>query len=217
MTLLEYIFFLGIVMIIFSMIWGFFMLIYRILSGLAERPAIERYLVKGLNMYILVSLCAMKTVAYFSIPGTPDVLLTIAGLLVLYVYLTGRMERQRFNIQFNAKSIQTEKLDMRWESVIVVASLVFFSFAIRYPQLAENSMNLWFYTAIEDIYNTAVIGWIFGFIGFFFLLMMIFRSIFISAKFINELIDYLSGNNRNKGDKNKKDGDDGYSDYEIIE
>jgi len=214
MELIKYIFFLGIVFIIFSMIWGFFMILYRLLTGIQQRNSIERYIFKIANMYLLVSLSAMQTQEYLLLPGAPKSMITIVGLLVLYSYLTGRLERKRFIMQINNLKIDREELNMKFESFIIIASLVYFSFCITNPVITENPVNNWFYSAVKDIYATPVIGWIIGLIGVFFLIFMLIKSFMVTTGFIADFMERITGNKR-KDDDNSSD--DSYTDYEIIE
>ncbi|MFN3343875.1 MAG: hypothetical protein ACK40M_14355, partial [Flavobacteriales bacterium] len=101
MELLKYIFFIGIVFIVFSGIWSFFMLIYRLLTGLSERPWFETFLFKILNTYFLVSLCAMVTAEYTAKPGAPRILITLVGISILYAHLAGRLRQTRIMVQMN--------------------------------------------------------------------------------------------------------------------
>lgn len=214
MELIRYIFFLGIVFIIFSMVWGFFMILYRLLTGIQQRNSIERYIFKIANMYLLVSLSAMQTQEYLMRPDSPKVFITVLGLLVLYSYLTGRLERKRFVMQINNMKIDREELNMKFESFIIIASLVYFSFCITNPVIMENPVNNWFYLTVKDIYATPVIGWIIGFIGIFFLLFMLIKSFMVTTGFVANFMDRISGNKRNDDDGNNNDG---FTDYEIIE
>lgn len=221
MELIKYIFYLGITFMIFSMIWGFFMIVYRALTGMGERPAFETYIFRLLNMYFLVSLAAMQTVVYLNKPGAPHILITLTGLIILYSYLMGRLERSRFVMQFNQTRVTTQRVNTMWESIIVLTSLVYFSFVIRKPELLDNSANKWFFDSIHAIYITPVIGWIFKLIGVLLLIVNLFKSVFVTARIISWLLDRLSGGNGNgpfndnNNNGNRNDGD--YTDYEIVE
>ncbi len=218
MELLKYIFGLGIVFIVFSLIWGFFMFLYRLITGFQSRGRIEIYIFQLVNLYLLVSLSAMQTLEYIEKPQSPRIFLTIIGMLVLYSYLTGRLERRRLIIQFNNRQVVQEKPNLAAESLSIIASLVYFSFCLTHPHIMENDVNLWFYGTIREIYDTPVIGWIIGLIGVFFLLIMLIKSVVVTAGLISSFMDILSGNysRRNRNDDDRHDNDGGFTDYEEI-
>lgn len=202
---------------IFSMIWGFFMIIYRALTGFSERPAIESYVFQVLNMYFLVSLCAMQTHEYLVKPAAPRVLITVVGIFVLYSYLMGRLERTKFVLQFNNNRVSTMRINTAWESFVVLASIVYFSFAITRPELLNNSVNNWFYSAVKDIYATPIIGWLFMIVGFLFLIVNLVKSVFVTAAVINWIIEKVSGNRPGNNNPNSGGDNDEFTDYEVVE
>lgn len=189
------------------------MILYRLLTGFQQRNSAERYVFKLANMYLLVSLSAMQTQEYLLKPEAPKILITVVGLLVLYSYLTGRLERKRFIMQINNMKINQEELNMKFESFIIIASLVYFSFCITHPVIADNAVNRWFYGAVKNIYDTPVIGWIIGLVGVFFLVFMLIKSFVVTTSFITGFLEKITGTKKNDDDQNN----DGYTDYEIIE
>lgn len=213
MEILKFIFQLGIIFMVFQMIWGFFMLIYRLLTGLSERPVYETFAFKILNNYFLISLSAIQTLQYTLKPENPAPLMIILAIAVLYSYMAGRLERNRFVIQMNNMRVNTERVNMSWESLLILASLVYYSYAINQPQILNNSANKWFYDAVMAIYETPIIGWIFMFLGFFFLLINLIKSVYVTASAITWVMERIAGKPRN----NRNDNDeDGYTSYEEI-
>lgn len=212
MELLKYIFHLGIIFIVFSIIWGFFMIIYRMLTGMAQRPLLETYAFKTLNLYFIVSLCAMLTVEYISKPGAPRILITIIGITVLYSYFAGRLQQSKILVQMNNLRVSNERINLAWESTLILAALVYFSFGITRPDILNNDANLWFSTSVKDLYDTIIIGWIISFFGILMLIVNLVRSVVVTANAINWVIDRISGKQNNDSDS----GGDGYTDYEEI-
>lgn len=160
----------------------------------------------------------MQTLEYLNKPGTPKILITITGLFVLYSYLMGRLERTKFVLQFNNNKVSTMRINTAWESFIVLASLVYFSYAITKPELINNAANKWFYNAAKDIYDTPIIGWLFMIVGFLFLIVNLVKSVFVTTAVINWIIDKVNGNSGpgNFNDSNSGNND-GFTDYEEVE
>lgn len=215
MELLKYIFYLGIIFIVFSLIWGFFMLIYRMLTGMSERPLIETYIFKALNLYFLVSLCSMLTVEYISKPGAPKILLTVIGIAVLYSYLAGRLQRSKVMLQMNNLRLSAERVNMTWESILILAAIVYFSFGITHPEILVNSANVWFNQSVKDLYDTIIIGWIITFFGLLMLMVNLVRSVMVTAGAITWLMDRIAGRNNDNNSGNTNN--DGYTDYEEVQ
>lgn len=215
MEFFKYIFHLGIIFIVFSLIWGFFMLIYRLLTGLSVRPSWETYIFKTLNIYFLVSLAAMLTVATTKDPQAPRILISIVGMTIVYSYLAGRMQRTRLMVRMNNMKMINEPFNVQWETALIFLSVIYFSFGITYPQLLDTSANKWFLTSIYDIYNTIIIGWIIAAIGVFLVVINLVRSITITAQAIAWVLEKINGGgNNNSGNNNNNDG---YTDYEEIQ
>jgi hypothetical protein len=213
MEILKFIFQLGIIFMVFQMIWGFFMLIYRLLTGLSERPVYETFAFKILNNYFLISLSAIQTLQYTQKPGNPGMLMVMLAIAVLYSYMAGRLERNRFVIQMNNMRVNTERVNMSWETLLILASLVYYSFAINQPEILNNSANKWFYDSVMAIYETPIIGWIFMFLGFFFLLINLIKSVYVTASAITWVMERIAGKPRNNGNDNDNDG---YTSYEEV-
>lgn len=215
MEIIKYIFYLGIVFIIFSMIWGFFVFLYRMLSGFQPQGKGEALFLRIINLYLVVTLSGMETQVFLSKPGAPRLFITLIGIGILYSYLASRMAQQRFALRMNNLQINNTPINIRQESLILLLAMVYFSFTITHPEITYNPVTNWFFVAIDDIYKTPVIGWIIGFIGIFFLLVNILRGIYGSAYLINLILETIAGkgNNNNK----KKDDDDGFTSYEVVE
>lgn len=187
------------------------MIILFILAGGQSQGRFDAYLLKAGSMYFLAALTATLTIP------TQKVSYAIIGGLVLYSYLSGKLERQRITFQINNRFQQFGKTDnLKIEGMLLLLTMIFYGFAIAYPQLAVNKATHWFYTSINSIYDTPVIGWIIAVIGVFFLISMIFRSIVTTNKLLNMLAGNapVSGNN---ADKSRDADDDGFTDYEIVE
>ncbi|MBX7093475.1 MAG: hypothetical protein K1X56_02055 [Flavobacteriales bacterium] len=213
MEFFKYIFHLGIIFIVFSLIWGFFMMIYRLLTGLSERPSWESYIFKTLNTYFLVSLAAMLTVATTKLPDAPRILISIVGMTIVYSYLAGRMQRTRVMVRLNSMKMINEPFNAQWETSLIFLSVIYFSFGITYPQLLDTAVNKWFLSSIYDIYNTIIIGWIIAAIGLFLVVINLVRSITITAQAVAWVLEKLNGGGNNNNNDNNNDG---YTDYEEI-
>lgn len=223
MQILEFLFEMGIVFIILSLIWGFFMILMTMIAMGERKGIFEENLLKAANYYLLASLSAMVVVAKVNETLASHYGYQIAGLIMLYLYMLGKQERQRMQFMMqggrfgnftNIKRTQNKQV----QQIYLLATLTLFAASVMYPEIMDNGVNRWFMTAIVDIKDTPIIGWIIKFVGVFFLISIIFRG----GLYLNRFLDGLGkpkqsqqnqGNNINQG----KDDDDDFDDYEIVE
>jgi hypothetical protein len=215
MEIMEYIFYLGVVYIVFSMIWGFFMLILNMVTMGQRKGIFEEYLLRTSKYYFIVALTVMVTQFPDRMPDLTAVQMNITGLIVLFLYLLGKVQsnRMRFKIQSGVMgnlNVRAEKPNPKVELAFLLGSLVLYSLCIAEPKVALNDITLWFFNAIWDIYDTIIIGWIIKIIGFFFLLSILFRAIAVIQVCIAKLngTDTKQNNTRQQQD---------YDDFEVMD
>lgn len=216
MEILEFIFRLGIIFIVFSLVWGFFNLLFRLAIGLRPLHPVEDYTIKTIHLYVLTSISAMQTSAFLT-DGMPKVAIVIFGILTLFFYLTGRLERNRMSIRVNNRmfSANAKEPDLRIEMLLIFAGLFYYSLCITNENIVNNNLNLWFFTVVNDLYDTPFLKWIFGFFGILFLVNIIFRSFVFFTNLANTLLGNKRNNNGDGPDSSNDPGD--FTDYEIVE
>ena len=101
---------------------------------------------------------------------------------------------------------QASQFNARYEIVLISLSLMVFIFFVFEPSFAQNNIALWFKVTIIDIETTAIIGFIFKIVGFFFLVDILTKTMnafqFITAKIVSS-----------KPSKNQ----DQFDDFEEVE
>lgn len=199
MEILRYVFFLGIIYIVFSIIWFFIALLPKYILGANSNGGnrLLDYLIKGAQYYFLASLTAIEALEFVSkenIDTNNAPLFVIIGGIILYLYLAGKAERSQVMFEFksNMGGISLKR-PLKYEHHFVGLTLIFYALSFNYSFLIDNSLNRWFLENINDFYNTIIIGWIIGFIGFFFLLSMIFKGIGFLGFTIQVIINLLTG------------------------
>ncbi|HYG52424.1 MAG TPA: hypothetical protein VD905_16045 [Flavobacteriales bacterium] len=173
---------------------------------------------KTVKMYFLISIVAIFTITYMRNPHYSGPFIATIGLLTLYSYMVGRLQQKRMILQINNRFgnfSNAPQVDMRFESMLIVASLVYFTLCLYKTDIPYTRANLWFYNTVNQIYDTPVIGWIIGFFGILFLLATLLKAALVTVVFINRLMGGRQGNKNNDG--GNRDGNDGYADYEIME
>lgn len=206
MDYFGYIFYLGIVYVVFSIIWFFIALLPKyILGGNREERNWEKYLLKSIQYYFLASLTLLKATEFLtrkSIIGENVIYFYLIGGIILYLYLLGKYERNKqmgmFRFAFSAlkngklKNTTTNKA-AKFEPHLIGSTIVFYLVALQYPILVAHKVNYWFLESANDFYDTVIIKWILGVIGFFFMLSMIVKGISATGELIQYIIGALTG------------------------
>ena len=216
MELISLLFRLGVLFAIYGFIWFFVDSFIRLITAGSQRNKIEYYLIKSAKYLFLVNVlvlfCLNKT-------KTEITFINIAPTLSIFcIYLIGRLQNdeRKSMIQLSFFGKQTNNSDAksnfnrRNEIVLIIGALIAFVVLVFNADYAKNNIAEWFYTSIIDIEETAIIGYIFKFIGVIFLISMIFKMIGAISYILNggPMIDVKSRI------KNKKD--DEFDDYEEV-
>ena len=216
MELISLLFRLGVLFAIYGFIWFFVDSFIRLITAGSQRNKIEYYLIKSAKYLFLVNVlvlfCLNKT-------KTEITFINIAPTLSIFcIYLIGRLQNdeRKSMIQLSFFGKQTNNSDAksnfnrRNEIVLIIGALIAFVVLVFNADYAKNNIAEWFYTSIIDIEETAIIGYIFKFIGVIFLISMIFKMIGAISYILNggPMIDAKSRI------KNKKD--DEFDDYEEV-
>jgi hypothetical protein len=215
--MIEYIFRIGIIYIVFSFIWAFFLLLYNMMTGFNTGSVWQTFIMKTVKMYFLISIVAIFTISYMHNPKYSGPFIATVGLLTLYSYMVGRLQQKRMIIQINNRMGNMSNapvVDMRMESLLIIAGLIYFTLCLYNTSLPVNAANLWFSKAVDDIYSTPVIGWIISFFGIIFLLFTLLKAAMFTVVLLNRI---TGGKQNNNNDGNNPGGNDGYTDYEVME
>ena len=217
MGIIENIFYLCIVYILFNLIWGLIIILPKMaLSGLSSNSSID-HAVKVIR-YLIISTLTYSTCYNYtlnnSMSNTMIILVYISGGLFLSLYLVGKLnKRQSFfklassfttNLKFGKNNFSIQQLT--YEKHIAGISIVIFAACVGIPTfgdlMVKNPVNVWFLNTIDGIYKAPILKWIIGFAGTIFMLSMFQRGI----STIQQLIGKISGekpNNQNDNPLNK--------------
>ena len=206
MDYFRYVCYLGIVYVVFSLIWFFIAqgLKFLLKAG-REEQAWQGYLLKVIQYYFIASLTLLKATEF--IETKPElrnnaVVLYLLGGVILYLYLYGKYERAK---QFSGISStismlrggQVKKLTVeektKYVPHIIGITIIFYLIALQLPELVVNPINSWFLININDFYDTILIKWILGVIGFFFMLGMIVKGLSSTGDLVQQVIGLLTG------------------------
>jgi len=212
MEIFEYIFYLGVINIVFSAGWK---ILATIISSLLNDIGINKetsFLVfKTLGYYILVSMAAMVTVTHMEQTyNLAAMAYAITGTFVIYATIASNLERNRWRavMNYERKRIRV----MRFDGYLLMACIVLFIVTLLKPEIANIPPHTWILTTIDKIFNTSILKYIIGFFAFFYMLNIIFRGI----KASDEVFALLFNRKRNKTTTGTQNDDGSYTEYEEI-
>jgi len=215
MDVIKYIFYMGVIQIVFSTLWKF---IATLASSLFQRIGLNKDLsflgFKAAGYYILVSVSALVTWDMMVKGSTVTAALVgIAGTFIIYTTIAGNLERNRWRavMNFERKRVQV----MRFDGYLLISSVALFLVTLALPEIADNPVNNGFRTFIDNVYKTPVIGWIVGLGALFYMLHIIFKGMRTTDYLIN-LLFYPNRVRRGSAAMAGQEDDTEYVDYEEV-
>lgn len=220
MEFISLIFRLGVILAIFSFIWGILKFGFALLRG-------------GVPMSYPLGL-ALKTIQYLLIADVAILFCTdnpngnlatsITTGLILLMYFVGKVQnvqlRSVMMIQIQGRALsEATKPKMGLEFGIVALAMAVFGFLLWNPEFAENKISNWFYSNIIDIESTPIFGFIFKVVGFFFTITMLLRMVnALSMIFSGKAFGNRSDNNDPyNGNNPNQDQSTHFDDYEEVD
>ena len=205
MEILELTFQLGVFFAIYGFIWFFVDLGFMLLNGGKPRSLVETYFFKGIQYVFLVNVIFLFSIDMNS--GSIALANLYPIIFILALYFIGKFQKSQNNVLMLSRmglATSTSKFNSKYEIIIILLSLLVFIGFIFRPDIANNVVAFWFKESILDIESTAIIGFIFKVIGFFFLMSILFKTV-NSFQYISES---LFTKNQTK--------DSDFDDYEEI-
>ena len=201
MEILGLTFQLGVFFAIYGFIWFFIDLGIKFITSGAVKSELSNYLVKGVKYLFLVNVIFL-----FSVSDTEakiELRALVPVMLILFLYFVGKFQKnQNKNIFLSRIGIQSNavQFNSRYEMVLIMLSLLVFILFILEPSIAQNNIAKWFKVTIIDIETTAIIGFIFKIIGFFFLLDILTKTMNAFQFIIARIVSKAPSNNKDKFD-----------------
>jgi hypothetical protein len=215
MEFISLVFRLGVVLAIFSFIWGLIRFGLTILRGGMPLPYTIALALKTIQYFLIVDI----TIRFCESTSESLTLDLILSGLILLMYFIGKVQnmKTRFMIvQIQSRNFQQQqpyKPNINLEFAVIALSLALFAFLAFQPDYATNAVSDWFYSSITEIEKAPIFGFIFKVVGFFFTISILFRM--ISA--FTVLLSGQPFNNNQNGQQNQNDRDDDrFDDYEEM-
>ena len=196
---------MGVFFAIYGFIWFFIDIGFKLLNAGKSRSLTETYFFKGIQYVFLVNVIFLFSIDMNS--GKISIVNLYPIIFILALYFIGKFQKSQNTVLMLSKmglGMSNSKFNSKFEITIIILSLLAFIGFIFRPDLAGNSVAIWFKESILDIESTAIIGFIFKIIGFFFLMGILVKTV-NAFKYILEAV---------LGNGIKKDKD--YDDFEEV-
>ena len=236
MEILNFIFYLGINYIIFTVLWFLIVSFPKVVLKISINSTLSNYILKSCQYYLLAAITSLSTIKFHEKHPEFISVYVFLGGFILFLYLAGKMERNKMlSLIKSAINKNSSSKILKYEPHLIGFVVTLYAFSFSIPILFNNPLNIWFMNSIENIYETPVLGSIISFAGFIFLIIMLIKGGKTIKKYWLTLIAYISGNpipnepkennfmgqfNNMKNSTNKEEKielDDVYVDYEEIE
>lgn len=213
MEFISLIFRLGVVLAIFSFIWGLIRFGFTILRGGLPLPYPVALMLKLIQYFLIADItilfCETKS-------ETLQLDLALSGLILL-MYFIGKVQNMKMRfmvVQIQSRGFQQNyKPKMNLEFGVIGLSMALFVFLAMQPQYAVNPASEWFYRNITEIEKAPIFGFIFKVVGFFFTVSILFRLIGAFTMLLSgQAFQQPKDNNRDQ----QNDDPTHFDDYEEI-
>ncbi len=203
---------LGVVLAIFSFIWGILKLVLALLrGGIPMSYPLSTFL--KLFQYLIITDIALLFCYEKTEVRSLDLVLT--GFILL-LYFLGKVQNSKLKFMMvqlqgrNLNPVEAPKMVVEF-SLVALSLLVYIVLAFN-DQYIRNPISSWFFTNIIDIENTPIFGFIFNVIGFFF-------TIAILVRIVNSFTMLISGKAFEKkppSDSDNTTDSNKFDDYEEV-
>ncbi len=209
MEILSFIFRLGVVLAIFSFIWGIINVGVALLRGGIPLSYPAKLSLKAIQYFLIVNLVVLF--------GFQDKDINVSNAIItgaiISMYFLGKVQRMKLNlaiIQIQGRNFDNQdKPKMSLEFGVIAFAMLFYIFLLFNFDYASNNVANWFYHSIEDIEKTFFFGFIFKIIGFFFTVTIIIRM-------VNSINLLLTGGNK-QNETPPDQNNNRFDDYEEVD
>lgn len=193
MSIFRYLFYLGVINIVFRLIWKILPIIAMIalpITTLTIPASIFRVthkILKVFGHYILVSLVVLLTLNAIGPNRTTSsfILYPIVGAFAIYMRFINsfRKARQRLVLGYDDEASES----LAYDGFITIGAVLLFITALLVPVIAVNPLIKWIFGAIDWIYKIRVIGWLIAVGGVLYMLYVVWHGIAITEFLIISL------------------------------
>lgn len=187
MNVFQFIFYIGIIHIIFEILWRFvfIMPMLFIFDLIKINHSYMHYVFRGLRVlgsYFLVSLTGILTLSSLSInPSVMKIVFyPLIGSFILLLAYTSHYHEIIKEIRNSASMELSMSLsrDLDLEGMLMFLVVIFYIFTLIFPSAINNNFNLWLYKSVFLIFDIPVVGGFIGLMGVFYMIKSLSHGFF---------------------------------------
>jgi len=208
MEILRLTFQLGVFFAIYGFIWFFIDLGIKLLTVGNPRSVFETYVLKAIKYVFLVDVIFLFSIDMNS--GNMSIVNLYPIIFIMILYFIGKFQKnQKNNLIMSSMGLGMiqSKFNPKYEIFVIVVALLAFVLFVLNPESANNPVAFWFKESILDIESTAIIGFVFKIIGFFFLIGILLKTINAFQLIVSGKLFTQNNTNRDSSD---------FDDYEEV-
>ena len=199
--MIEYIFYLGIIHIVFGFLWKwvFVLPVVALFTLIKFNKGI--YLVKTFGYYLLVSLIAILTLS--TIEGKSGIgsliIYPLIGVFTIYMATASGVHEaeKQASMEYDYETLSL----LRYDGLFILGAVILFIVTLFVPAIAVNLLTQWLFGVIDWGYNLPVIGWIVRILGALFLLNIFWYGFIMSLMLIGFVASKIKGESGNDYDE----------------
>jgi hypothetical protein len=195
MNLLQFLFYLGTIYLIFSFVWQWVFVLPAVILLTAIKFSEGVKLIKILGTYLFVSLVAILTTTALKENSSivSLVLYPALGALMLFIGFSRSVyeRRQEARAAFDWEEMSKIERDATFDGVVIVGALILYFVALFIPSLSINPLTRWFWEVTDWSLHLPIIGVLIGVIGLLISLSVAFQGIVVSGVLVNEALANL--------------------------
>lgn len=209
MDMLLYIYMLGVIYIVFSILWFFISSLPKFLSGAFKTNSFSNYTFKIVQYFLIAALTAVQTSKFIennpTLNGQAPFFITLGGI-VIFLYLAGKTDKAIMSVQIQSTKGRIQLGGaLKYEPHIVGVSIILYLLSFNFPILINNPITTTLHSGILNFYDTFFIHFIISIIAFFFLFSLFsrgFSAVGRLVEFINHIITGKPLSKRKTSQKN---------------
>ena len=188
MGFLQYIFYLGVINIVFGFIWKWLFLFPTALLFSLLKINKAMLIVKSFGTYLLASLTALITLTAIEDAGVIKTVLypLIGGVILFMSYASNAYEvSKQAQMDFNYEMMD----NLKYEGFFMIGAVSLFLITLFFPSIAHNVLIQWLFEVIAWAYEFPVIGWIVKIGGVLIVINILFHGFLASGFLIGSLVE----------------------------
>jgi hypothetical protein len=191
MGIIKFIFYVGIINIVFSFIWKWIFVLPAAIFFTLINFDKGMLLVSAFGVYLLVSLLGILSLGFIEENIISDkIYLIIIGSFMIYMILSNNFYevRKKALIEYNYELLERLNKEEIFNIILLICSIIYFSYIFFNPYVAINSLTYFLFKTIDWAARLPILGFLLGIGGIIYLLNTVWFGICYFMFLINLLM-----------------------------